>query len=266
MMKLLLTMVVLQWCFVSVTFGQRVTHQGDYTSLYILDKDRNNGFEVSASLVAVFTTGVADRNGFRLGIGVSASKTIGNWTLSTGMDAYKANQQFGIGTTYAGLNYNIAKGGVSYYLNKYYQGDKQVSGIIGARIRDFEVKFEDDILSLPFTGFRVYDRYRTAALELRYKHFLLGMNVYTSESNGLTDASLFNRKGTYKEGYQISSPVYIGYTDKNLMVRYGWNSNLGGYVGQNSWHRALFDTGDFKGGDYRNQFLQIGTYKPYTLY
>lgn len=50
------------------------------------------------------------------------------------------------------------------------------------------------------------------------------------------------------------------------MVRYGWNSNLGGYIGQNSWHRSLFDTGDFKSVDYRNQFLQVGTYKPYTLY
>lgn len=265
MIRLLLVVVMLGAIACSVS-GQRMTHNNDYTSLYILDRKRHHNFEISASLVAVFTTGAADRNGFRIGAGLSASKTIGNWTFTGGLDAYKSLSRFGLGTTYAGILFSTPQSGLSYYLNKYHQGDKQVSGIVGVRIRDFEIKFEDDILSLPFTGFRVYDRYRTAALELRYKRFLLGMNVYTSESNGLTDASLHNRKGMYKEGYQVSSPLYLGYTDKNLMVRYGWNSNLGGYIGQNSWHRSLFDTGDFKTGDYRNQFLQVGTYKPYTLY
>lgn len=264
MIRLLLIVVVGN--IVSSVFGQRMTHRNDFTSLYILDRDRHNNFEISASLVAVFTTGAADRNGFRIGGGLFASKTIGNWTFSAGLDAYKALSRFGLGTTSAGIIYDTPKTAASYYLNKYHQGEKQMSGIVGVRIRDFEIKFEDDILSLPFTGFRVYDRYRTAALELRYRQFLLGMNVYTSEPNGLTDASLYNRKGVYKEGNQISSPLYLGYTDKNLMVRYGWNSNLGGYTGQNSWHRSLFDTGDFKSVDYRNQFLQVGTYKPYTLY
>lgn len=250
----------------SPVFGQRVTSKYDYTSLYILDKKRNNGFEIATSLVAVFTSGASDRNGFRIGTGLSFSKTFGSWTCTAGIDAYSSKKKFGIGTTYAGINYNTSKTGFSYFINKYHQGDKQVSGIIGARTNDFEVKFEDDILSLPFTGFNVYDRYRTAALELKYRHILLGMNVYTTEANGLTDASLVNRKGTYKEGYQISSPVYVGYTDKNLIIRYGFNSNFGGYIGQNSWHRALFDTGDFKGGNYYNQFIQIGTYKAYTLY
>lgn len=246
--------------------GQRVTHKDDYTSLYIMDRQRNDGFEIKASLVAVFTSGAADRNGFRLGAGVSASKTVGNWTFVTGLDSYKATGKFGLGMIYAGTVYDTPKAGASYYLTKYLQGDKQVSGIIGAKIHDFEVKFEDDILSMPFTGFRIYDRYRTAALEVKYKHFLLGMNVYTTEPNGLTDASLKNRKGVFKEGYQISSPIYLGYTDKNLMVRYGFNNHIGGDVGQNSWHRLFFDTGDFKEGNYRNQFIQIGTYKPYTLY
>lgn len=266
MIRLFLVVVIMFGYFASDTFGQKITHGNDYTALYLLDRTRNNDFEISVSLVAVFTAGVADRNGFRLGTGLSLSKSIGNWTLTSGLDVYKARQSFGLGTTYAGIKYDTSKAGASYYLNKYYQGDKQVSGIVGVRVRDFELKFEDDILSLPFTGFRIYDRYRSAALELRYRHILLGMNVYTTEANGLTDASFYNRKGKYKEGYQISSPVYIGYTDKGLMVRYGFNNNWGGYIGQNSWHRSVFDTGDFKEGTYHNRFIQIGTYKPYTLY
>lgn len=247
-------------------FGQRMTHKDDYTSLYILDRKRNNDFEITASIVAVFTTGAADRNGFRIGGGLSLSKTFGNWTFSTGLDAYKATKSFNIGTTYAGVLYDTRNFGASYYLNKYHQGDKQISGIIGTRFKDLSLRFEDDILSLPFTRFIIYDRYRTAALEIRYKHFLLGMNVYTTEANGLTDISKYNRKGTYMNGQQISSPIYIGYSDKNLLVRYGFNNSTGGVIGQNSWHRTLFDTGDFRSGNYSNHFLQIGTDKPYTLY
>lgn len=245
---------------------QSMFHKNDYNSLYILDSNRNNGFELIASIVAMFTAGSADRSGFRLGGSLTVSKNIGDWTLSTGLDAYKAKERFGLGTTFAGVEYDDGKYGASYFVNKYYQGGKQVSGILGLRLDDFSLKFEDDILALPFTGFTIYDRYRTAALELQYKHFIVGTNVYTTEINGLTDASLYNRKGTYMGGKQISSPMYIGYTNKDLILRYGINNQTGGYLGQNLWHRKFFDTGDFKSGGYRNQFLQVGTYQPYTLY
>ncbi len=188
----------------------QVVNDNDYTSLYIFNADRNNGFEVKASIVALFTAGSADRNGFRLGGSMTVSKTIGDWTFSTGLDAYKAKEKFGLGTTFAGVDYDDGRYGASYLVNKYYQGGKQVSGIVVLRLDDFSLKFEDDILALPFTGFTIYDRYRTAALELRYKHFMVGTNVYTTEINGLTDASPYNRKGTYLGGKQISSPIYVG--------------------------------------------------------
>lgn len=253
--------------FVGQAFAQQMFHNDDYTALYLMDAQRNRGFEVRASLTAVFTTGVADRSGFRLGAGLSLSKYVDDWKFTVGADTYKAKEAFGLGLTYAGVNYNVPNFGASYYLTKYYQEQKQVSGLVSARVKDFEVSFEDDILSLPFTRFIIYDRYRSAALEFRYKHFLVGTNVFTTEANGLTDASLHNRKGYYKEGYKISSPIYVGYTNKNMVVRYGYNScTVGGYVAQDFWHRMFFDTGEFKNGTYNNQFFQIGTYKPYTLY
>lgn len=245
---------------------QTMFHDDDYNSLYILDSKRSEGFELVASVVALFTTGAADRNGFRLGGSLTLSKTIGNWTFSTGIDAYKAKENFGLGTTFGAIEYYDGKYGASYLLNRYYQGGKQMSGIVGVKVDDFSLKFEDDILALPFTGFVIYDRYRTAALELQYKHFIIGTNVYTTEANGLTDASRYNPKGLYMGAKQISSPVYIGYTNKDLIVRYGLNNRTGGYVGQNWWHRKFFDTGDFQSGEYQNQFLQIGTYQPYSLY
>ncbi len=260
--------IVLFILFVSIVPNVQcqIVHNNDYTSLYILNADKNNGFEVKASIVALFTAGAADRNGFRLGASLTLSQTIGDWTLSTGVDAYKAKERFGLGTTFAGVSYDDGVYGGSYLVNKYYQGGKQVSGMVGLRIDDFRLRFEDDVLALPFTRFTIYDRYRTAALEVQYKHFMVGTNVYTTEINGLTDALPYNKKGTYLGGKQISSPIYLGYTNKDLIVRYGFNNQTGGYLGQNWWHRKFFDTGDFKSGGSRNQFLQIGTYQPYTLY
>lgn len=266
-MRIIVFVILLSMCIAQQdVLAQRMTHNNDYTSLYILDAQRNRGFEVSVSMVAMFTAGCPIRNGIRLGGGMSVGKSIGDWKMSVGFDAYKATERFGIGTTFAGIEYYDGRYGGSYFLNKYHQGDKQVSGIVGVNLDDFHIRFEDDILSLPFTGFTIYDRYRTAALEIRYRHFIVGMNVYTNEANGLTDISTKNKRGTYLSGKQLSSPIYVGYTDKNLMVRYGLNNRNGGYWGQNGWHRKLFDTGDFNTGEYRSHFLQIGVDKPYTLY
>lgn len=241
-------------------------YDNDYLTTLIFGPEKNNGFRVSISLVALFTTGAADRNGFRLGAGITLSQTIDNWTFLTGLDTYKANQKFGLGTSFAGVEFDDGKYGGSYYVNKYYQGNKQVSGIVGLHLNDFRVNFEDDILAYPFTGFKVYDRYRTAALEVRFKGFMIGTNVYTTDINGVTDASLNNSKGVYCDGKQISSPIYVGYATNGMILRYGINSRVGGVAGQNGWHRSLFNTPDFRSGDYKNQFLQIGVDKPYTLY
>lgn len=243
-----------------------VTRNNNYTSLYLLNPDKNNGFEITLSAVLMFTAGASDRNGLRWGSGITLSKYIGDFSLSTGIDSYKALQGFGLGSSFAGIGYNDGKYGFSYHINHYYQGDKQTSGIISLDVNDFQLRFEDDILALPFTRFMVYDRFRTAALEIRYRHILIGTNVYTNEPNGLTDVSSKNPKGIFTTGKQISSPIYIGYTNKNLITRFGLNSKAGGHVGQSWWHQNLFNTPDFQYGSFRNPFFQIGVDKPYTLY
>lgn len=240
--------------------------KNDYTSYKLINSDKNNGFSVSVSLVAMFTTGAADRNGFRLGAGISVYQQIGDWALSTGLDSYKGESKFEFGIGYLGFSYDDDTFGSSYYLTKYFQGESQISGILGIHLDDFRIRFEDDILAIPFTKFVLHDRYRSAALEIQYRHILIGTNVYTTEANGLTKVSLNNSKGVYTSGKQISSPVYIGYTNKNLIVRYGTSDRVGGYIAQNWWHQKFFDTTDFEYGTYENHFLQVGVNKPYTLY
>lgn len=228
--------------------------------------EKQNGFRASLSLVALFTSGVADRSGFRIGAGLKLSQTIDDWTLSLGLDAYKAARNFGIGTAFVGPTFRHKEFETTYFLTKYFQGDRQMSGIVHLEINDFKFSFEDDILAYPFTGFKIYDRFRTAALEMRYKGFMIGTNVYTTDIDGVTDVLLSNQKGEYRSGQQISSPVYVGYARRDLMLRYGINSKLGGFLGQNGWHELLFGTPNFRYGDYKSQFIQIGVDKPYTLY
>lgn len=262
-----ITFFILFFSYFQQSFCQyKFRYDDDYPATLTFGPRRNNGLRVSASLVAMFTTGASDRNGLRIGAGITLSQTIDNWTFSTGLDVYKAKQKFGMGTTFAGVEFDDGKYGGSYFLNKYYQGDKQVSGIVSLHLNDFRINFEDDILAFPFVGCKVYDRYRTAALEVRFKGFMIGTNVYTTDINGITDLSFDNSKGVYRSGKQISSPVYVGYTTNNMIVRYGLNGRVGGFAGQNGWHRYLFDTPDFKTGDYQNHFLQVGIDKPYTLY
>lgn len=244
----------------------KIRHDKDHLPTLTWGPDRNNGFRVTASLTAMFTAGVSDRNGFRLGAGLTFSQTFDNWEISAGFDLYKAMQNFALGTTFAGVKFYDGTFGGSYYVSKYYQGDKQISGILGVYLDDFMIRFEDDILAYPFTGFKGYDRYRTAALEVRYKEFLAGMNVYTTDVNGLTDVSHKNSRGKYLTGKQISSPIYIGYAQYDMIVRYGLNNKSGGWLGQNGWHEQIFQTPNFEYGDYSNHFIQIGVDKPYTLY
>lgn len=269
-MKLKLTNILI---FITLSFEviplsaqYKFSHDWDHPATYSFQPNKQDGFHASISLVAMFTTGVPDRSGFRLGAGCSVGYTLDNWTAETGVDFFKATQHFRLGSSFAGISYFDGKHGGSYALNHYYQGDAQTSGIIGVTIKDFSLRFEDDILAYPFVGFKIYDRYRTAALELRYKGFIVGTNVYTTDINGQTIFDSDNEKGAYRSGKQISSPLYIGYTNRDMLIRMGVNNKLGGRIGQNLWHKYLFGTPNFEKGDYNNKFMQIGIDKPYTLY
>ena len=228
--------------------------------------DRANGFSISLSLTALWTLGSIVGDGFRWGMGLTVSQTLNAWTFSAGVDCYKEKQAFGLGHTFAGLQFEDRRQSFSYYLTRYHQREAQMSGIIRIRLNEVLICFEDDILAYPLTGFKIYDRYRTSALEMRYKGYLIGTNVFTTDIDGLTDFSPTNARGVYKNGKQLSSPVYVGYEHRDLILRIGINDKTGGWIGQNGWHRFFFQTPDFVQGDYRRFFLQTGIDKPYTLF
>ncbi|MCL1938151.1 MAG: polymorphic toxin type 23 domain-containing protein [Candidatus Azobacteroides sp.] len=244
----------------------RLDYSPRHLSTLRVGADREKGFNVLFSLTALWTMGSIVEDGLRWGVGLTLSQTLSNWTFAVGADCYKEKRTFGFGNTFAGLKFEKEQKGFSYYLTQYHQRDAQRSGIIRIRLKNVLICFEDDILAYPLTGFKIQDRYRTSALEIRYKEYLIGTNVYTTDIDGLTDFSPMNVKGVYKNGRQLSSPVYVGYADRDLILRIGINDKAGGWIGQNGWHRFLFQTPDFVQGDYRRFFLQTGIDKSYTLF
>lgn len=244
---------------------------------------KGSGWNVSISPVAMFTSGLCKSGGnkstFRLGAGVSISKKIGDFTFSGGMDFYgtygdgvnKNYNNFGKGTAFGGVGYDDGEYGVSLLLSKYYQAPRQVSGVLGIHVGDLQFNFEDDWFG-KIVG-QGADRWRTAAIEIQYKDLVVGVNVFTDDPSGQgTDESTLNsKKGVYKNAYQTSSPMYIGFRSGGSIVRYGYDKSgegHGGFYGQNWWHRNFpgMATPDFKPGDYDQGFVQIGIYKPYTFY
>lgn len=244
----------------------RIYYDRDHLSQLKYVSGRVEGFSVSLSLTALMTTGVEDRSGIRWGIGLNLMQTWDHWTIETGVDFLQARKRFGPGILYAGIGFESNSYGGRYYLTRYCQDTPQLSGMLDLRLKDFRIRFEDDLLAFPFTGFKVQDRYRTAALELRYKGFFVGTNVFTTDIDGLLDVSTQNERGEYLNGHQLSSPLYLGYADRDLLLRIGINHPIGGLIGQNLWHRLFFRTPDFKPGNYNCFFMQAGTDKPYTLY
>ncbi|NDW19300.1 hypothetical protein D0T53_10290 [Dysgonomonas sp. 216] len=236
----------------------------------------NSGFGISLNPVAMMTAGISSSagGGFRFGAGISAHQRIGDWTLSAGL----SSQGKGFGNAFLGASYDDGTRGFSYHHNWYMQGGTQRTGTIGARAGDWSLRWENDVLA------RNGDRFRSNATELGYKNYLVGTNVYTTDpvdyenrdynNNG---SNIFNNKnGTYKDGYQLSSPLYIGKKTKYGMTRVGLNRSEFGDFFQNGFHHLKlpfivwgFDamsSGNFQLGNYSNIYYQSGRYMPNSLY
>ena len=269
-MRYFICLIVI-FCILESSFGQTIqTPNSDrFGSFYYVTKNNINQLEVCVSLIAQFTSGINTQQKVKLGIGSSVSYSHRNLKTTTGIDlANNSKKKIGLDIFYLGIGFDDKRKDDHsiFYLNYYFGEYAQWSGMISLQYKDFQIRFEDDLFGLFATRFKLYDRYRSAALEFRYRYFILGANVFTSDVNGLVDAAKNNKLGTYYDGEQYDSPIYIGGKYKDLFTRAGWNNKIVGEVFQNFTHQKLFNTPNFKTQDYNSLFLQGGAYKPYSLY
>lgn len=223
-------------------------------------------YGISISPVAMLTARVDPnaRRGFIFGAGVTHSYKIGDWTLSTGGDSR--------GRAFGGFSYDDGKNGFSYYHTAYMQGDRQRTGTIGARKGDVSLQWENDVFA------RSGDKFRSNAIEVGYKGYSIGTNVYTTYSvddykteygKKINGSDLWNNKfGTHEYGWTLSSPLYIGIKNKNGGVtRIGYNRPEVGDFVQNGFHHIPgINSPNFKKGNFSSSFIQQGINTPHSLY
>lgn len=225
------------------------------------------GFGVSISPVALLTAGIGNialGDGFRIGTAISVSQKIGDWTLMANSSLFAGGTGKNIKSTLSGgFAYDDGKQGFSYMYNRYNYskeaGGKQSTGTIGLRYKDFSIKHENDLFA------RSGDKQRTAALEMEYKGYSAGFNIYTTnpsvDANGdkISSPTSKNKSGVYDGGYQLASPFYIGVHQGNSVTKIGMNIPQAGWF-QNAMHRYLTKNPDFHYGTYKNNFIQKGSW------
>jgi hypothetical protein len=217
--------------------------------------------------------GLDSSNGLNLGFDFGINQKIKNWSFSAG---------FG-----ASLNYLTAGGFVSYqgigagYYTSFYgnsegpdgQSNKQIVGGLNAWGKNFSVRFENDFL---YKG-DAYDRWRTAAIEIGIRNFVMGMHIYTNmpdkgNENYKYDenynGSMWNgNRRAYSDGEVYRSIFYVGYRYRNRIIRIGVNHPVVQDIFQNGWHsivnKPFFPT---PYGQYFSFYIYTGYYNHFSLY
>jgi len=111
--------------------------------------------------------------------------------LDEGVEVY-LNKKFGFSWHTTGYGGEI-DGGL--------QGQRTAT--VGFRYKDWSISHENDVALMGGDG---RDRFRSATLEIGYKDYVLGMNVYTNDPK---PDGIIPNTNKYKNGIQYSSPFYI---------------------------------------------------------
>jgi hypothetical protein len=227
-----------------------------------------NNFSINAS----FGLGISP-SGLVGGMNFSGTYHNGDFALTGGLGASGNMTSWGGGVSYDEI-------GVSYYKTTFGNAtgpdgkpNNQTVGGWGLNIKDFSLRIENDLFA------DKGDRWRTSAVEVGYKDFVLGTFVYTNAPDKNLDrskahSSFWNRtKDAYADGRVFSSPLYVGYKQGGKVTRIGLNQPWVQDATQNGVHlylskaSPLFPT-PYQGHPdyYSSAYRYRGYYNPYSLY
>jgi RHS repeat-associated protein len=156
-----------------VAFSQAVSSQ--LPGVTIPFGDSGGGITLSPSFIF---------GSHRFSVGLNAATTIQvgefgltygygfNYGTDLGPSGRRVTQNLGVAATYNSRDF-----GFSFGVNNYYSGEtSQQTGVTRIRFSEVNIGFENDY---PFGD--LGDRYRTGALEISYRDFAIGLNVYTGD-------------------------------------------------------------------------------------
>jgi hypothetical protein len=206
-------------------------------------------------------------DGLNLGCDFGVGQQIGNWNFSAGFGMGLNLLAVGGYASYNGI-------GVGYYTAFFGNADgpggqsnEQIVGGIQFFTKKFSLRFENDFL---FEGDK-YDRWRTAAIEIGIKNFIVGTYIYSNEPNkeyeNYTSSTWKINRKAYSDGEIYRSIFYVGYRYSNRIIRIGINHPVIQDIFQNGWHtlvnKPYFHT---PYGRYSSIYFYIGYYNPFSLY
>jgi hypothetical protein len=214
-------------------------------------------------------------NGLLLGVDFGLNKQIKNWNFST---------SFG-----AGINYFAVGGLVSYmsygcgFYTTFYGNAVGPDGFSNKQYV-FGLQFFRKNISLRIENdFIYYDRWRTSALEVNFRNFILGTFVYTNMPGMNLPNFIYNEnyeydynyggfvwgsnKKAFSDGVVYRSVFYVGYKYLNRIIRIGINHPVIQDVTQNGLHN-IFNFPFFYTpyGSYFSLYFYIGYYNPFSLF
>lgn len=157
--------------------------------------------------------------------------------------------------------------------------NNQTVGGVGINIKDFSLRIEND-MNIKGIGGDGKDRWRTSAVEIGIKNFVIGSYVYTNAPNESPDNrdSGYSRfwkrtKQAYADSRVFSSPLYVGFKQGGRVTRFGLDQPWIQDMTQNGVHlflsksSPLFHT-PYKGHSdyYSSAYYYNGYYNPYSLF
>ncbi len=211
---------------------------------------------------------------------VSGGTSFDDGTHSFGVSAQAGENHYGIGGFY-----KYKETGLGYHSTKY--GDAigpdgvanpQTVGGLTYYSNHFSFRIEND-----FLAFKDQDRWRSNAIEISYKDFMIGTTLYNNnrqEGDPVIKGKYSHAKGKYGrwvDGQTYSSPVYFGFRSGNTIERIGYSHRaIQNALQNNMVHKkgllwGLFPIGkanyflDYKYFD-RGIYLYSGWNNPFSLW
>jgi len=217
--------------------------------------------------------GIDSLNGFTFGGNLTIARQVSNWNFQFAAGAGLNHAALGAFASYNGF-------GAGYYSTFYGNAigpdgnsNSQIVGGISLFSKDFSIRFENDFF---YMGDK-YDRWRTTAIEIGVKNFVIGTFFYTNMPNKdmenyqydeAYNGSIWKRnRKAYYDGEVYYSVFYIGYRYRDIIIRIGVNHPAVQDIIQNGWHiivnKPFFYT---PYGEYFSIYLYIGYYNPFSLF
>jgi RHS repeat-associated protein len=227
-----------------------------------------NNFSINAG----FGFGISP-HGLVGGMNFSGTYHSGDFALTGGFGASGNMTSWGGGISYDEV-------GVSYYRTTFGnatgpdgKSNNQTVGGFGLNIGDFSLRVENDLKVIGIGG-DGGDRWRTSAVEIGIKNFVIGTYVYTNEPDkdlkrDESYESKFWKKSSqaYSDSKGYSSPLYVGVKQGGRVTRMGFDHPVIQDITQNGVHllikSPLFYT---PYGEYSSAYRYSGYYNPYSLY